>query len=50
MERKAPDVQLMANDIFYVTDRKGRRMTVSTLERIMTFGTAAGTTLIYTAR
>jgi polysaccharide export outer membrane protein len=50
MERKAPDVQLMADDIFYVPDRKGRRMTVSALERVLGFGTAAGTTLIYTAR
>ncbi len=50
MERKAPDVPLIANDIFYVTDRKGRRMTLTALEKVVGFGTSATTALIYTMR
>jgi polysaccharide export outer membrane protein len=44
MDRKSPDVELQANDILYVPDNKGRRMTAETLERITGFGltTASG--------
>jgi polysaccharide export outer membrane protein len=44
LERKAPDVQLQANDILYVPDNKGRRLTAQTLERLAGFGasTASG--------
>lgn len=44
LERKAPDVQLQANDILYIPDNKGRRLTSQTLERIAGFGltTASG--------
>jgi polysaccharide biosynthesis/export protein len=44
LERKAPDVPLQANDILYVPDNKGRRLTAQTLERIAGFGasTASG--------
>lgn len=38
LERKAPDVQLQANDILYIPDSKGRRLTAQTLERIAGFG------------
>ena len=48
MDRKAPDAPLLANDILYVPDNKGRRMTLGALERIMAFGAGAGTALIYT--
>ncbi len=48
MERKAPDASLLANDILYVPDNKGRRMTIGALERVMAFGAGAGTALIYT--
>ena len=48
MERKAPDVPLLANDILYVPDNKGRRMALGTLEKIAAFGAGAGTALIYT--
>ena len=34
MERKAPDATLMANDILYVPDNKGRRMALGALEKI----------------
>ncbi|MGA3043174.1 MAG: polysaccharide biosynthesis/export family protein [Bryobacteraceae bacterium] len=47
MERKAPDAALLANDILYVPDNKGRRMTLGALEKIMAFGAGAGTALIY---
>ena len=38
MERKAPDVPLIANDIFYVPDNQGRRLTTAILEKIISFG------------
>jgi polysaccharide export outer membrane protein len=47
MERKAPDATLLANDILYVPDNKGRRMTLGALEKVMAFGAGAGTALIY---
>ena len=47
MDRKAPDTALMANDILYVPDNKGRRMTLGALEKVMAFGAGAGTALIY---
>ena len=44
LARKAPDVPLQPNDIFYVPDNTGRRITVSALEKIAGFGasTASG--------
>ncbi len=44
LQRKAPDVQLQANDILYVPDNKGRKLTAQTLERLAGFGasTASG--------
>jgi polysaccharide export outer membrane protein len=47
MERKAPDAALLANDILYVPDNKGRRMTLGALEKVLAFGGGAGTALIY---
>jgi polysaccharide export outer membrane protein len=41
MERKAPDMPLLANDILYVPDNKGRRMTLGALEKMFVLGTAA---------
>jgi polysaccharide export outer membrane protein len=40
MERKAPDVPLMANDILYIPDNSGRRATVGVLDRVAGFGAA----------
>jgi len=40
LERKAPDVPLMANDILYVPDNSGRRATVNVLDRVAGFGAA----------
>ena len=47
MERKAPDAPLLANDILYVPDNKGRRLALGTLEKLAAFGGGAGTALIY---
>jgi len=52
MERKAPDVPLVANDILYVPDRSGRRATIQALDRIAGFGatTASGILIWRTGR
>ncbi len=44
LDRKSPDVALEANDILYIPDDKHRRMTATTIDRIVTFGagTASG--------
>lgn len=47
MQRKAPDASLMANDILYVPDNKGRRLTLGVLEKVAVFGAGASTALIY---
>ncbi len=47
MQRKAPDAPLLANDILYVPDNKGRRVTLGALEKVLLFGTGATTALIY---
>lgn len=41
MARKAPDVTLHPNDVLYIPDNKNKRMTMSMVDRIATFG--AGT-------
>jgi polysaccharide export outer membrane protein len=46
MKRKAPDVPLQANDILYIPDNSGRRMTVKALERIAGFGAATASGLL----
>jgi len=47
MERKAPDTPLIANDILYVPDNKGRRLTLGALEKILILGSGAGAAAIY---
>jgi polysaccharide biosynthesis/export protein len=44
LDRKAPDMQLQPNDILYIPDSKGRRLTAQTLDRIAGFSssTASG--------
>jgi polysaccharide export outer membrane protein len=44
--RKAPDVSLQPNDILYIPDNTGRRVTVSALERIAGFGTSTASGLL----
>ena len=38
MKRKAPDVPLQANDVLYIPDAKGRRLTAETLDRLAGIG------------
>jgi len=48
LQRKSPDVPLMANDILYIPDSRGKRLSLRTLQSIVGFGTTAGATaLIY---
>jgi polysaccharide export outer membrane protein len=48
LKRKHSDVAVLADDILYIPDNKTRRMTVTALERVLTFGSTAGATaLIY---
>ncbi len=46
MQRKANDVRLLPNDILYVPDASGRRMSATVLERIVSFGGTTGSGLI----
>ncbi len=47
MDRKLPDVPLVANDILYIPDAHKRRATMSALEKIFLFGGIAASALIY---
>lgn len=50
MKRQAPDVTLLANDILYIPDNTGRRISFTTLDKILTIGGgAAAAAAIYTA-
>jgi polysaccharide export outer membrane protein len=44
MDRKSPDVDLLAGDIFYIPDNRKGRMTANVIDRIVSFGagTASG--------
>jgi polysaccharide export outer membrane protein len=44
MARKSPDVALLPNDVLYVPDNKNRRLTMTMVDRLVTFGagTASG--------
>jgi polysaccharide export outer membrane protein len=46
MERKAPDTPLLANDILYVPDNKGRRLTLGALEKVMLLAGGIGAAAI----
>jgi polysaccharide export outer membrane protein len=48
MERKHDDVRVLPDDILYVPENRGRRLSVAALERALAFGSTAGATaLIY---
>ena len=47
MNRKSPDVPLMADDILYIPDAKGTRATLAALEKLLIFGSGASSALIY---
>lgn len=46
LDRKAGDVPLQPNDILYIPDNKGRRLTVGAIEKIAGFGTATASGLL----
>ena len=48
MQRKNPDVALLANDILYVPDRTGRREFLTALEHTIPLGAALASGLLYT--
>ena len=48
LDRKAPDVPLLGNDIFYVPDNKGKRIALTALDKISPIGGALGAALVYT--
>jgi hypothetical protein len=47
MHRKAPDVALTANDILYIPESSGKRLTSRTVEAIIGLGGASAAALIY---
>jgi polysaccharide export outer membrane protein len=47
VERKSPDIPLQENDLVYIPENKSRRLTLTTLDRIAAFGSAAGAAAIY---
>lgn len=50
MERKAPDVPLMANDILYIPDQSGMRASLKVLETTIGVGAGVGAAMIYAYR
>ena len=46
MKRKAPDVPLAANDILYIPDNSGRRLTSTAIERVAGFGAATASGIL----
>lgn len=49
IDRKAPDVALMANDILYIPDATGRRVALNVLQTSIPIAAALGTTMLYIA-
>ncbi len=47
MDRKSPDVPLMANDILYVPEATGRKTALEIARGVGTVGLALSTTLLY---
>lgn len=51
MKRRSTDVEVLAGDIVYIPENKGGKLGIAALERIVLFGTSAGSTaLIYSRR
>jgi len=48
MERKVPDVDLLAGDVFYIPDNRSGRVTASVIEKVVSFaaGTASGAVIL----
>jgi len=47
MDRKAPDVALLPNDILYIPEASGRKATLTALAQLSGIGASVGTTLLY---
>ena len=50
LSRHTPDVALQPNDILYIPDDRGKRLSIGALEKLLALGTGASTALIYTLR
>lgn len=46
MARKAPDIEIAADDILYIPENKGRRLTMTALERLAGFGTSTASGML----
>ncbi len=46
MEHKSPDIPLQPNDILYIPDSKGKRLSAETVRTLTGFGVSAGTGLL----
>lgn len=46
MKRQTSDVALLPNDIFYVPDNNGKRLSMAALEKVILFGSTAGATAL----
>jgi len=47
LSRKAPDVPLHADDILYIPDATGKRITLTTLEKLGLYGSGITAAAIY---
>jgi polysaccharide export outer membrane protein len=47
LQRKAPDMPLMANDVLYIPDAKGTRAMLSVVEKLVLYGSGVTSALIY---
>jgi protein involved in polysaccharide export with SLBB domain len=46
MERKSPDIELFPDDILYIPENKGRKLTATVLERLSGFGSSTASGLL----
>lgn len=46
LDRKSPDIALEANDILYIPDNAKKRLSISTIERLVGFGTTTASGLL----
>jgi polysaccharide export outer membrane protein len=47
LARKSPDINLLPNDILYIPDAKGRRLTLGALEKTLMLSSGLGSATIY---
>jgi polysaccharide biosynthesis/export protein len=46
LDRKSPDVPLQVDDLLYIPDNKGKRLTANVIDKLSGFGSAVGSGLI----